>query len=257
LLAAFLASPSTRGDPTARRPFPEALLTESTTDIDAEDLGELEFELNAGRIAARTGGRSVAFTSMEVEWRFLQEMGLRLEPSYSRTADGMTGRAENDWGVAGAIARGLWHDRRCEVHLQAELLGRTPEAANARAFEPGETELPFAADLLGAVRRGPWTVRATVGAEAGGSFAHAPLHTDLALLAELPGDKRYGFLAFEARADWARKWPVVLAPEIEANAAPIGLPFRLGLALPVNVGADSTRASYGLFVHLLWITGGD
>jgi hypothetical protein len=253
----LLIAPSARGDATARRPFPEALLTESTTDIDAQEPGELELELNAGRLAARTGGATATFTSVEVEWRILQEVGVRLEPSYSWMASGAAASRDDAFGIAGAIALGLWHDRPREIHLQAELLGRTPETASARVFEPGETELPLAADFLAAVRRGRWTVRATVGAEAGGSFAHAPLHTDLALLTGVVPDERYGFLAFEVRADWARREPFVLAPEIVADASPVGIPFRLGVALPVNVGVDAARAGYGVFVRLQWVTNGD
>jgi hypothetical protein len=251
-----LGSTSARADASARRPFPEALLTESATDIDTQDPGELEFELNAARVAARTGGASAAFTSVEVEWRILQEIGVRLEPSYSRMTGGAATRTDDAFGIAGAIAFGLWHDRRREIHLQAELLGRTPETASARVFEPGETELPLAADFLGAIRRGRWTIRATVGAEAGGSFAHAPLHTDLALLTGLP-DERYGFLAFDVRADWARQDPLVLAPEIVADMSPVGLPLRLGVALPVNLGVDARHTGYGWFVRLQWILGRD
>jgi hypothetical protein len=253
----LLGSTSTRADGGARRPFPEALLTESATDIDAQDPGELQFELNAARVAARTGGASVTFTSMEVEWRILREFGVRLEPSYSRMANGAAARTDDAFGVAGAIALGLWHDRLRELHLQAELRGRTPETASARVFEPEETELPIAADVLAAVRRGRWTVRATLGAEASGAFAHAPLHTDLALLTGIVRNERYGFLAFELRADWARQDPFVLAPEVVADTSPVGIPFRLGVALPVNVGVDGSHASYGFFVRLQWITGGD
>jgi hypothetical protein len=256
-LSTWLGSCPVRGDAPARRPFAEALLTESATDIDAQDAGELQLELNAGRVAARAGGASASFTSLELEWRLLQEVGVRLEPSFARVTGGETAGADDAPGVAGAIALGLWHDRTREVHLQAELLGRTAETASARIFEPGETELPLAADLLAAARRGRWTFRATVGAEAGGSFAHAPLHTDLALLTGLVPDERYGFVAFEVRADWARQEPVVLAPEIVADTSPVGLPLRLGVALPVNIGGDSARPSYGIFVRVQWIIGQD
>jgi hypothetical protein len=172
-------------------------------------------------------------------------------------ADSAAASTDDAFGIAGAIGLGLWHDRGRELHLQAELLGRTPETASARVFEPGETELPLAADILAAVRRGRWTLRATIGAEAGGSAAHAPLHTDLALLTGFVSEERYGFVALEARADWARTQPFVLAPEIVADASTVGLPFRLGVALPVNVGADSRRASYGLFVRIQWVVGAD
>jgi hypothetical protein len=253
----LLAPVCALADPAARRPLPEALLTESTTDIDAQDPGELEFEVNAARAASRTGAASATLTSLEVEWRILREMGLRFEPSYSQVTNGDASARAKAFGLAAAVAVGLWHDRLRELHLQAELLARTPESASAQVFEPDETELPLAADLLAAVRRGRWTLRATVGAEAGGAFAHAPLHSDVALLAGFVSDERFGFVALEARADWAREDPFVLAPEIVADASPLGIPVRLGVALPFNVGVDSTHTSYGLFVHVTWITGED
>lgn len=257
-LAWVLASSEAYGEPPARRrPLPEALLTESTTDIDAQQAGELEFEVNGGRTASRRGGANATSTSVEVEWRILREVGVRFEPSYSRMTNGGAHTSTDAFGVAGAVAFGLWHDRLRELHLQAEILARTPESAAARAFEPGETELPFAADLLAAVRRGRWTLRATFGAEAGGGFAHAPVHSDLALLTGILPDERFGFVAFEARADWARQEPLVLAPEIVADASPLNVPVRLGVALPVNVGVASTHTSYGAFVRLVWIFGQD
>ncbi len=240
-----------------RRPLPEALLTESATDIDAEDAGELEFEANVARASARGGGARATLTSLEMEWRIFKQLGVRVEPSYSRIVDDGATPARDAFGVSGALGVGLVHDFARGLHLQGELLGRTPESGNARVFEPGEAELPFAADLLGALRRGRWTIRATVGAEAGGAFAHAPLHTDLALLAEIVPEERFGFVGLEVRADWAREAPVVLAPEVVTDAAPLGLPFRLGVALPVNLGVESRRSSYGLFVRFLWVMAKD
>ncbi len=141
------------------------------------------------------------------------------------------------------------------MHLQLELLGRTPDNGDVRFFEPGETTLPFAADLVGAIRRGRWTLRTTVGGEAGDAFAHAPLHTDVALLTGFHREERFGFVVLEARADWARSAPLVLAPGVVADMTPLGGPFRLGIALPVNVGASRTDTSYGLFVRLILLTG--
>jgi hypothetical protein len=236
-----------------RPPLPESILTESATDLDAEDAGEVEWEANFASVGARRGGAHATLTSLEVEWRALKNLGLRLEPSYTRTREGAL-PGQNHFGVSGALAVGLFHDFARDFHLQAELLGRTPESENARVFEPEETELPVAADLLAAARRGRWTLRATVGGEAGGSFAHAPLHTDLALMTGIASEERFGFVVIEARADWARQAPFVLAPEFIADLTSLALPFRVGLALPFNVGADETRPSYGMFVRVILLT---
>lgn len=244
---AFAAEPS-------RPPLIESLLTESATDVDAREGGEVEYEANVSSIAARAGGARATLSSVEIEWRVFKEAGLRLEPSYARIVDAGTASGHNIFGGGGALAFGLFHDFARDLHLQAEILGRTPESGNAHVFDPSETELPLAADLLAAIRRGRWTLRATVGGEAGETFAHAPLHTDLALLTGILRDERFGFFALEARADWAREAPFVVAPEIVADTTPTGLPFRVGVALPVNVGAEATRASYGMFLRVILLT---
>ena len=246
---------SAEADEPSRPPLPESLLTESATDIDAEDEGELEAEANVGAVGARRGGAHAQFTSLEAEWRAFKELGLRIEPSYARVVDAGAAAGRDDFGLSGAVAVGLFHDPPHDTHLQLELLGRTPDTGSARVFEPGDTQLPLAADLVGALRRGAWTVRATVGGEAGGPFAHAPVHTDFAVLTGLAGEDRFGFFGFEARLDWAREAPLVLAPDIVADASPIGIPLRLGVALPFNVGAGATAASFGVFVRLMLITG--
>jgi hypothetical protein len=157
--------------------------------------------------------------------------------------------------VSGAIAFGLWHDFQHDQHLQLELLGRTADHSAGPVFDPGESELPGSLDLVGAQRFGRWTLRATAGAETGGHFAHAPFHTDLAALTGIASDARFGYLAIEARADWASPAPLVLAPEVISDLVPLGLPFRIGLALPVNIGAGSTTPSYGMFMRVILLTG--
>jgi hypothetical protein len=74
------------------------------------------------------------------------------------------------------------------------------------------------------------------------------------LLTGFMREERFGFVTLDARADWARASPLVLAPEIVADMTSAGLPFRLGIALPVNIGARATDASYGLFVRLVLLT---
>lgn len=256
LRASWGATPCLADEP-LRRPLPESLLTESTTDIDADRAGELEIEANLAKTAAPTGGAQATFVSLEVEWRILEELGARLEPSYSRVVDTGGTSAQDSFGLAGALAVGVYHDPPLGLHVQGEIAARTAESGAARVFEPSETVLPYSADVLAAVRRDRWTLRATVGAEAGGSFAHAPIHTDLALLMGVTSDERFGFVVLDVRADWARQAPLVLAPEVVADLGPLGLPFRLGVALPFNVAAEPTSTSFGLFVRVLAIIGGD
>jgi hypothetical protein len=261
LLATFAVSlwlPSASaaaGDDVRRRlPLPESLLTESTTDIDADEAGELEYEANLARLGARKGGAFATLASVEVEWRALRHLGLRLEPTCERITPSGATRSRNELGVSGAIAFTLWHDFPHDQHLQLELLGRTPDRGAGPNFDPGETELPGSLNLVAAQRYGQWTLRATAGAELGGHFAHAPFHTDLSALTGIASDARFGYLALEVRADWASPAPLVIAPEVISDLVPLSLPFRIGLALPVNVGAGSTTPSYGMFMRVILLT---
>jgi hypothetical protein len=108
--------------------------------------------------------------------------------------------------------------------------------------------------LVSAVRRGRFTLRATAGGEAFGAVAHAPLHTDAALLTGFLPDERYGFVAVDVRADWARRAPLVVAPELVADGSAFGIPLRFGAALPVNVGARRTAESFGIALRLTLIS---
>jgi hypothetical protein len=238
-----------------RPPLPESLLTESATDVDATERGEVEIEANLATLGARRGGARATLASLELEWRVLLPVGLRVEPSYAHVVDAGGVSSRDVFGASGALAFALFHDFEHDAHLQGELLGRFPRDEDRGAgFQAGDTELPYAADLVGAVRRDRLTLRATVGAEAGRAPAHAPLHTDVALLTGFVREERFGFFALEARVDWARQTPFVLAPEIVADATPLAVPLRLGVALPWNVGASGTTPSYGLFVRLMLLT---
>jgi hypothetical protein len=238
------------GDLPDRPPLPEALLTESATDVDASQAGEIEFEANLAAIGARSGGTRAMAASLEAEWRVLRDVGLRLEPSYVRVVQGSR---RNEFGLSGTVALGLLHDLRRDLHVQAELLGRTAESLDASVLTPEETVLPFALDLVGAARRGRWTLRVTIGVEAGGHFAYAPVHTDAALLTPFLSEGRFGFFGLEVRADWARRTPLVVAPDLVAFTTPLGLPFSVSVALPVNIGAPATTASFGFFARLMWM----
>jgi hypothetical protein len=61
---------------------------------------------------------------------------------------------------------------------------------------------------------------------------------------------QYGFVALDVRADWARRAPLVVAPELVADGSPLGVPLRFGAALPVNLAARSTEPSFGVMVRL-------
>ncbi len=240
-----------RADEAVRRPpLPESLLTESATDVDATEAGELEIEANFATLSARRGGARATLVSLEAEWRVLRELGVRLEPTYART----TSAGSGTFGASGALALGLAHDFARDAHLQLELHAHTTDASDRVSFDPSDAVQPIALDLVSAKRLGRFTFRGALGMEAGGAFAHAPVHADVTAITGFLPDARLGFLALELRTDWARRNPLVIAPEVVSDLTAVGLPLRLGVALPVNVGADDARTSYGLFVRLIVLT---
>jgi len=233
-----------------RPPLPESLLTESATDVDATEAGELEIEANVASMRAHRGGSQATLYSIEAEWRVLTQVGVRLEPSYAR----MAAPTSDSFGLAGALALGLFHDFAHDFHVQAELTAHTTDGPEQLGLDPSETVQPVAMDLVSAKRVGRFTFRSALGVEAGGAFEHAPLHADVAAMTGILPDARLGFVALEVRTDWARKNPLVLAPEVVSDWTALGLPFRLGVAIPLNVGADDTRQSYGIFMRLILLT---
>jgi len=250
-VAAFTLSFAARAGAAEPRPqLPESMLTESATDVDAVAGGEVEWELNAAVLGARRGGAGARALSLEVEWRVLAPVGVRVEPFIDQTLGGTF--RERQAGLSGALAFALFHDLERDAHVQLELLAHS--RSDARDFEPSETTLPAAADLVSAVRLGRVTLRATAGAEAFGAFAHAPLHTDAALITGFLPNVQYGFMALDVRADFARRAPLVVAPELVADGSPRGLPLRFGVALPVNLGARATDTSFGVMLRLTLVS---
>ena len=69
----------------------------------------------------------------------------------------------------------------------------------------------------------------------------------------LTSEMRFGFFGFEADADFARKNPLVVAPNISADVTPIGVPGRIMVGIPIVIGAPTFPAT-GVYVRLLILT---
>jgi hypothetical protein len=233
---------------THRQPIPEPLLAETTTDIDGREAGEVELELNGLTWRALRGGAHKWQASFEGEFLVTSHLGLRVEGLYQRTAP-VDADGARPVGVTAGASWKLLHDFRHDLHLQAEVGFRYPSDL-ANAVEPGESPLPLVADLRAAWRRGLWTLRASLGAGAGAAAVHAPLRSSVGIFAPLGPSERFGFWGIEMDADAARRTPGVLALNLVPNLEPLGLPFRLGLALPWSIGARDTEPSVGIFVRI-------
>lgn len=238
-----------------RPPLAEPIFTESTTDIDGYEPGEIEFDVNASEAVARRNGARLLLTSVEMEWKVWNRLGVRLEPSFASSREELALASENTFGFRAAAGWALVHDFRHDFHLQIEAGQRfVDDTPYAFRIQPGEAPLPFNADLKAAIRVVGWTVRAGLGTEAFGTPAHAPFRVQAALMHPFTSEMRFGFFGLEMDADWGRPNPVVVAPNVWADATPIGLPARLGVGIPVVVGAPDTFPAIGVYLRLLILT---
>lgn len=233
-----------------RQPMPEPLLAETITDIDGREAGELELELNALTWRALRGGAHTWQASVEGEFLATSHLGLRIEARYQRTVTApVDAEGARPMGVSAGVSWKLLQDFQRDLHAQVEVGFRYPSEI-AVAVDPEDSALPLAADLRAGWRRGMSTLRASFGVEAGGASAHAPVRGTIGILEPLGPSERYGFWGLEIEVDAARRAPALLALNVVPNLEPLGLPFRLGLALPWSLGSRETQPSLGIFVRL-------
>lgn len=204
----------------------------------------MELEANFSNLASLRGNHHALDTSAEIEWLATRQLGLRLEPTLSR--DG-----EYDAGVSYGVSWKLLHDFAHDFHLQIELLGRVP-FSDTEIVQPGDPDQPLALDLRAAWRAGPLTFRPGIGWGAFGDVDHVGARASLGVLAPFEGAGRFGFWGIEMDADGARRSPVVAAFEVVPNLEPLGIPLRLGFALPVSVGAPEDVPSVGFFFRVFY-----
>ena len=231
-----------------RAPIPEPLLSETVTDVDGTEAGEIELEANGAVLRALRGGARALDSSLEIEWLATRRFGLRLEPTLSHDADG---DAKTAVGFSGGASWKLLQDFVHEFHADAEVLARVPWEQSP-IVQPGDPALPLAFDLRAGWRRDPMTLRWSAGVGAFGDPQHLPLRGSLAALFPFEGSGRFGFWGLELDADGARGAPFVAALDVVPNLEPTGLPLRIGLALPWNIGERDDRPSLGLFLRVFY-----
>ena len=238
-----------------RPPLPEPIFTESTTDIDGYEPGEIEFDVNGSEAVARRNGARLLLTSVEMEWKVWNRLGVRLEPSFASSREELAWTADDRFGFRAAAGWALVHDFRRDFHLQIEASERfVDDTPYVFRIQPGEAPLPFSADLKAAIRFFGWTVRTSIGTEAGDAPAHAPVRFQVALMRPFTSEMRFGFFGLEMDADWGRPNPVIVAPNIWTDVTPVGLPARLGVGIPIVVGASDTFPAAGVYLRLLILT---
>jgi hypothetical protein len=235
----------------AHVPLPEPIFTETVTDIDGDEAGEVEFEANGSILRSRRGGAYGLDASLEAEWIVHRRLGVRFEPTFSLDRAGGVSASSAAFGASAGAALKIVQDFERQFFLHAEVLARLPWDESA-IVQPGDPALPFAVDLRAAVRRGPITLRWGVGVGAFGDAVHIPLRGSVALLTPFESSGRFGFWGVELDADGARTAPAVVALNLVPNLVPSGLPFRVGLALPWAIGEQGDRPSLGVFVRVFY-----
>src|SRR6267378_2224151 len=184
----------TAGASPVRAKMPEPLLTESITDLDDERAGEVEVDVN-GSAFRRTSAVRQWQSSVEVEWRALERLGLALDLGVGRALGQATSPVMSVRPAASCV---LTHSQPLDFHLMAEVSARVSHDATEDVQDPGDGALPLSGGIRFGIRHGLLTVRTFLGAGAGGHSAHAvPLRAQAAVLAEFGREGRLGFAGFE------------------------------------------------------------
>lgn len=253
-VASLFVALHARADDDERPPLPESILTESVTDVDTDEAGEVELESNLSSVGEARGGTNATSVDLEFEWRVLSFVGARIEPSFTHTTFGGDG-SDKGFGVSGGLSVGLLHDWAHDAHLQLELNARRYSVEDDRSVFLGETALPYEPQLLGAWRIDRVTLRGSTGVELGpGMVAHAPIDIEASILTGFDHDARLGFFGVETEVDLARTAPVMLAPDLVTSLTTLGLPLQVGVAVPWFVGSPTVRANVGVLLRLFYVS---
>lgn len=248
-LATALVVLSIVGDARAARAgedtLPEPVIQENITDIDALDVGSLELDLTPRYVRAQHSSSGLWATGLEAEWRPIDRVGIGGEVEVSGELDASKFLAPAHVVPRASASFVFLRDFERKVFLQAEAGGRYDGPGELAQLDPTELVLPYWAGIRGAAVAGPADLRLSALAEAGRSFVHAPLNTGAALLLPFAGSAKAA-VGVEALADWARRYPLLLAPQAQLLTHAAGRPVRLQVAFPVTAGAKGADATYGI-----------
>jgi hypothetical protein len=224
-------------------PLPEPIFAESITDIDSSEANELEVEIN-GSTLARHGARGFRSqqAGVEFEYRALPFLGFALEPqlAWTRGIDESGGFA-----MEGGVALSVLRYPAWDLYGQVEGSFRWTSDGEPH---PGSGTLPFGIDLRGAKRFGVFTLRPALGATGGGIQFRAAPRASVAGLFSLFGG--VAFAGAEVEADLARSSPFTWAAELVTDAERLGLPFKIGLAVPLRV--ENGTPVTGVYLRLFF-----
>jgi hypothetical protein len=228
-----------------RPPLPEPLIAESITNIDGTQAGELEFDVEALLLRHSTG-ETTSGLGVEAEWRATRHLGLAVEAAVSRTASDEPTLGQ----VRAGLAWSLGHDLARDFHVQAEATARFGGDDEERAEGPLELPHPYSAGLRAALRSGPLTLRAGMGAAFGGG---ASLFVHLAALRTFGGSALRGFAGLEVNANVGAGAPLSFVPQVVFTVPLFSAPVDVGLGAPWSPGLRSGEpASIGGVVRVVF-----
>ena len=231
-------------------PMPEPVIGETITDIDRAESGELELDLTGSFARARTGATAWS-SSLEVEWGATEGLGLALETGVTFPPDTGT-----EFTGSAGVSYGLIHDRTHDFHLQIEGRARLwgSAAETISVTDPGDSTMRLAFGVRLGFRRGVWTLRAGLGAEAVGESAHpVPVWASLSGFLSFGPDGGLGFVGLDLDGNWARRAPLLLAPTVVfILGSAVSSPIRIGAAFPVSPGGQGIPASYGAILRFIY-----
>ena len=225
----------------------EPVIEENITDIDGREFPTIEFDLTPAILHAQHSSAGSWRNGLEMEWRPFDRAGVGLELDTAGSLDGAVPVAPVFVVPRGALSYVVARDFERHLFLQAEIGGRYNGTDGALLLlDPTEYSLPYWASLRGAAKLGPADARAAFSGQAGASAAHAPLRASAAVLYTILGETTRGAFGTELLADWGRKAPFVVAPQVQYLARVFGKPMRFEVAVPITVGARGADASYGV-----------
>ncbi len=231
--------------------MPEPLIGETITDIDGYEAGELEVDLAGVAQPARNGGAGAWSGSLEMEWRATARVGLGLEVGLRGPLGAAVAGGAQAVSLRPAASLVLLHDPAHDFHLMAEASAQLEEEGGLPS-EPGDPALPARFGLRAGLRQGFLTLRAGAGLGVGsGSARRVPLRSGLAVLLGIGPAGRFGFAGVEVDADWARRTPLLLAPQLVVDAKTLGMPALLGLALLLRLDPESHEPRLGFLLRVM------
>ncbi len=246
LAAVTHSNVSSAGETTLAEPIVE----ENITDVDATEIGTLEVDVTGSTIRPNQRGRAGTWASaLEAEWRPVDRLGLGAELSMGDATNGLAPRAPTNIGTRVAASYVFLRDLRRNLFLQAEAAARWE---GETAFpNPVDSALPYTFGVRWATQLGPITLRAASMGEASGAWAHAPVRASTAALARLVGPPIRAYVGVEVIADWARQSPLLAVPQALLLFRAFGAPIRVGVGVPVTLGARVEDAAFGIAFRLV------